>query len=145
MQILNADGVFIFLHVFHFHTGDIFLRYLAASTAALFFLSLVGGFSAPLITKVLSCTGYLTQKGPATLNRLLETFQMVAECVVHGSEGMKPGGTVFSTAPSIHPLTNRCALLLLFGGIPAFLCSTHLVPCARLFFCVPNLRISNVL
>lgn len=37
--------------------GNIFLRYLAASTAALFFLSLVGGFSAPLITKVLSCTG----------------------------------------------------------------------------------------
>lgn len=34
----------------------------------------------------------MTQKGPATLKRLLETFQMVAECVVHGSEGLKPGG-----------------------------------------------------
>jgi hypothetical protein len=72
--------------------GDLFLRYLPASTAALFFLSLVGGFSAPLITKVLSCTGYMTSSGSATMKRLLETFQMVAECTLHGSEGLAPGG-----------------------------------------------------
>jgi len=67
----------------------VFLRYFPAAGAALYFLSLVGGFSAPLIVEVLRCTGYLTaSKGPATLLRLLETLQMIAACVVpDGSEG----------------------------------------------------------
>jgi hypothetical protein len=30
--------------------------------------------------------------GPATLRRLLETLQMVAECTCNGAEGLRPGG-----------------------------------------------------
>jgi hypothetical protein len=80
------------------HTCD---RYLPAASAALFFLSLVGGFSAPLITQVLSCTGYMTTKGPLQLwkiaNRavnirsfLLWRLGGVDECLIGGSANL-PG------------------------------------------------------
>ena len=72
--------------------AEVFLRYFPAAAAALYFLSLVGGFSAPLIVEVLRTTGYLTErKGTATMIRLLETLQMIAACVVDGAAGLAPG------------------------------------------------------
>ena len=47
-------------------------------------LSLIGGFSAPKIDKVLTSTGYLTKAGPGAYRRVLETYQMVAHCLTVG-------------------------------------------------------------
>jgi hypothetical protein len=41
-------------------------------------VSLVGGFGAPRINKVLSSTGYLTSVSKASYLRIIETVQMVS-------------------------------------------------------------------
>lgn len=50
----------------------------AGAGSALLFVSLVGGFGAPRINKVLSSTGYLTSPSKHTYRRLVETIQMVS-------------------------------------------------------------------
>mmetsp|Transcript_28609 Transcript_28609/g.54710 ORF Transcript_28609/g.54710 Transcript_28609/m.54710 type:complete len:470 (+) Transcript_28609:248-1657(+) len=68
-----------------------FLRNLAGAGSALLFVSLVGGFGAPRINKVLSSTGYLTSPSKHTYRRLVETIQMVSDCMDPGS--LHPGGS----------------------------------------------------
>jgi len=45
----------------------------------------VGGFSAPLITKVLRATGYLTSGPKRVMRRLADTGHMICECLVADS------------------------------------------------------------
>jgi hypothetical protein len=50
----------------------------AGAGSALLFVSLVGGFGAPRINKVLASTGYLTSVSRASYLRIIETVQMVS-------------------------------------------------------------------
>lgn len=61
---------------------QVFIRYLPLCGLALFYISLVGGFSVPLITKVLRATGYLTSGSKRVLRRLADTGHMICECVI---------------------------------------------------------------
>ena len=63
----------------------VFVRNLPICGLTLFYLSLVGGFSAPLITKVLRATGYLTSAPKRVMRRLADTGHMICECLVPGS------------------------------------------------------------
>ena len=62
---------------------EVFVRYAGAAELALLHLSLVGGFGAPKINKVLMATGYLASK--QTYRRLFETNQMIVDCLPRGS------------------------------------------------------------
>jgi hypothetical protein len=70
----------------------VFLRHGPGAGIALMYLSLVGGFSAPKINKVLTSTGYLSGTGAggeeATWRRLWETTQMILSCMEPGA--MRP-------------------------------------------------------
>ena len=72
------------------------LAYLSRAPAAslsLLHLSLVGGFSAPKINKVLNGTGYLTHSDPRMVQaRLLETFSMVIAVMCDGRESFQWSG-----------------------------------------------------
>ena len=59
----------------------VYLKYSFSGHLALLFYSLIGGFSAPKITSVLDATGYLTRGHDQIWRRLLETFEMVVECI----------------------------------------------------------------
>jgi hypothetical protein len=61
----------------------VFVRYAGVAELALLELSLVGGFSAPNINKVLMATGYLANAH--TARRLYETNQLVVDCLPEGS------------------------------------------------------------
>jgi hypothetical protein len=64
-----------------------FLYRIVSAPLALLHLSLVGGFSAPSINKVLNSTGYITNDNPKmVMARLLETFTMVLSCMTDGAE-----------------------------------------------------------
>ena len=74
--------------------AEFFLRYLPGCGACLLHLSLVGGYAAPRIARVLSCGGALRGDTSAAgcdraYRRLLETAQLVA-AVVAGPEAMVP-------------------------------------------------------
>jgi hypothetical protein len=61
----------------------VFLKYSTSSAMGLMYFSLIGGFSAPKIVKVLDETGYLTKTSPdVTWRRLNETFSMVIACLL---------------------------------------------------------------
>ena len=62
---------------------EVFVRYAGAAEMSLLHLSLVGGFGAPKINKVLLATGYLANA--QTYRRLFETNQMIVDCLAPGS------------------------------------------------------------
>ena len=64
---------------------QVFIRDLPTCGLTLFYLSLVGGFSAPLITKVLRATGYLTSGQKRVMRRLADTGHMICECLLEDS------------------------------------------------------------
>ena len=72
-----------------------FLKHASASMLGLLYFSLIGGFSAPKIVKVLDSTRYLTEHEKRTWRRLNETFDMVLACLetasalTVGGEGWK--------------------------------------------------------
>jgi hypothetical protein len=59
----------------------VFLAHAASSSLSLLYLSLIGGFSAPKIVKVLECTSYLTSNEYFIYKRLLETMEMIVDCL----------------------------------------------------------------
>ena len=64
--------------------GQLFyIKYSASSAFAMLYYSLIGGFSAPKIVRTLDETKYLTKASSpnVTFRRLLETFEMVVDCV----------------------------------------------------------------
>ena len=65
----------------------VFWKNAPACGMALMYLSLVGGFGAPRINKVLISTGYLGNN--QTAKRLLETSQMIFDCMLPDS--LRPG------------------------------------------------------
>jgi len=75
---------------------EVFIRDLPICGLTLFYLSLVGGFSAPLITKVLRATGYLTS-GPKRVMRRL------ADIVTCHPSHMQPLATTYENRRNFIP------------------------------------------
>jgi hypothetical protein len=95
---------------------DVFVRTWPVASTALFYMSLVGGFSAPLITEVIRCTGYLTGAGRATPRRLFETFQMVIDAALSGESGMRAGGDGWAAVLRVRLLHAKVRRRLLLGS-----------------------------
>lgn len=64
-------------------------------SSILFHASLVGGFVASRINKVLNLTGYLKSGGNQSMTRLYETAQFITDCMK--PDGMKPGQIGFQS------------------------------------------------
>jgi ER-bound oxygenase mpaB/B'/Rubber oxygenase, catalytic domain len=91
---------------------NIFLKYHGAAALGLFYVSLVGGFGAPKITKVLDATSYMTKHRDATFKRMTETLEMIIDCV--DSDGsLRPGSKGFSSVLKVRFLHSRVRLSLL--------------------------------
>ena len=69
---------------------NVFIRYAGGTGMSLLNCSLVGGFGAPKINKVLGATGYLSRSCAGSYVRLFETLQMIADC-------MEPDGLLPTT------------------------------------------------
>ena len=76
---------------------QVFCRHLPVAGAVLYNMSLVGGFSAPLITKVLEQSGYLVGAPHAVMKRLLDTGRLLVDsCASEGA--LRPGADGWSSA-----------------------------------------------
>ena len=69
---------------------EVYIQQFPLCATTLFYVSLVGGFSAPLITKVLLCTGYLTGPARGVMQRLMDTGHMISECCAWGVDAFTP-------------------------------------------------------
>jgi len=67
---------------------QVFVRYAGGTGLTLLHCSLVGGFGAPKINKVLGATGYLSRSCKSSYLRLFETLQMIVDCTEVG--GLEP-------------------------------------------------------
>lgn len=72
------------------HGQTVFLRYASSAALGLLYVSLVGGFAAPKIVKVLDSTSYLTKNEDNTFRRLNETLEMVIDCM-DNEDCLQPG------------------------------------------------------
>lgn len=91
---------------------NIFLKYHGSAALGLFYVSLVGGFGAPKITKVLDATSYMTKHRDATFKRMTETLEMIIDCV--DAEGsLRPGSKGFKSVLKVRFLHSRVRLSLL--------------------------------
>ena len=65
---------------------SVFCRFLPLASCVLFNMSLVGGFAAPKITKVLEASGYLVASPPAVMRRLVDTGRLLLDsCAAAGA------------------------------------------------------------
>jgi len=84
----------------------VFLKHSASAAMGLLYFSLIGGFSAPKIVKVLDTTGYLTSENKdATWRRLNETLYMVVECLQ--KDGLRVGGEGWMSVLRVRLLHSR--------------------------------------
>jgi hypothetical protein len=84
----------------------VFLRYPTISAMALMYYSLIGGFAAPKIIKVLNSTGYLSINSDATYRRLNETFDMVIKCL-EGRDALRYGNSGWIAVTAVRLLHSR--------------------------------------
>ena len=82
----------------------VFRRYLPHISITLFYFSLVGGFSAAVITKVLLATGYLASSPRLVLRRLLDTGLFLFDVVLDGPGTLRPGGRGFEACLEVRAL-----------------------------------------
>ena len=99
------------------HDGQLcFLKHPGPAAFGLLYFSLIGGFSAPKIVKVLDATAYMTtQKYDNTWRRLNETFEMVVDCL-EDPEGLKPGRSGWKSVLRVRFLHTRVRLGILGRG-----------------------------
>jgi hypothetical protein len=90
----------------------LFLRYPTVSSMALMYYSLIGGFAAPKIIKVLNSTGYLSKNSDATFRRLNETFDMVIKCL-EGRDALRYGNSGWIAVTAVRLLHSRVRRTLL--------------------------------
>lgn len=88
---------------------DVFLAYLPAAGCALYYRSLVGGFSIPKIVEVLKATRYLVSDRKKTLNRLIDTGGLLAACFAPSDSSvsaasLRPGGKGWMAALRVRVL-----------------------------------------
>lgn len=68
---------------------EVFIVFAPSAALSLYYLSLIGGFSAPLITRVLRATAYLTAPPKQVMRRLVDTGAMISACVNGGSDALR--------------------------------------------------------
>ena len=89
-----------------------------AAALSLYYLSLVGGFSAPLITRVLRATAYLTAPPKKVMRRLVDTGAMVAACTTGGAASLRPGGAGWTAVLQVRVLHAKVRLPGFFSIFP---------------------------
>ena len=94
------------------HGQFVFLKNIASAALGLLYVSLVGGFAGPKITKVLDATAYMTKHEESTFRRLNETFEMVLDCV-ENEDSLLVGGRGFKSVLKVRFLHSRVRLNLL--------------------------------
>jgi hypothetical protein len=102
---------------------DVFIRNSSFAAMALLYFSLIGGFAAPKITKVLEATSYLTKTCGATWRRLNETFEMIVDCI-DDAKALRVGDRGWKSVLRVRFLHSRVRLRLL-GKIPGFQALSH--------------------
>jgi len=83
-----------------------YLTHLPSIALSLYYRSLIAGFAIPKIAAVIRSTGYLSK--PSTpdqsLQRILDTGQLLAACICYGTEGLLSGGDGWKTALHVRAL-----------------------------------------
>ncbi|KAK3272722.1 hypothetical protein CYMTET_18998 [Cymbomonas tetramitiformis] len=79
-----------------------FLKHLVGASTCLLHISLIGGFGAPKINKVLNSTGYLASAPESTFKRLVETIQMISDCM--GDGALQKGGVGWNSVARVRLL-----------------------------------------
>ena len=92
----------------------VYLKYNISAHLGLLYYSLVGGFSAPKITAVLDATGYLTRGQDAVWRRLLETLEMVVDCMGE-DDALDVGNRGFVSVVYVRMLHSRVRRRLLYS------------------------------
>ncbi len=106
------------------HRGqEVFIRNSSYAEMALLYFSLIGGFAAPKITKVLEATSYLTKTCSATWRRLNETFEMIVDCI-DDAKALHVGNRGWKSVLRVRFLHSRVRLRLL-GKLPGFQARSH--------------------
>jgi hypothetical protein len=82
---------------------EVFVVHAPAAALSLYYLSLVGGFSAPLITRVLRATAYLTAPPKQVMRRLIDTGAMISACVNGGADALRACTTTNDHTDSSRP------------------------------------------
>lgn len=90
----------------------VFLRYSSCAAMGLLYYSLIGGFSAPKIVKVLDSTSYLTSHMDKTWRRLNETMSMVVDCI-ESDDAMLIGNNGWKSVIRVRLLHSRIRIHLL--------------------------------
>ena len=91
---------------------QVFLKHYGSAALGLLYVSLIGGFAAPKITKVLDATAYMTKHRDATWRRLNETFEMVVDCL-DDDDSLLCGNRGFNSVLKVRFLHSRVRLNLL--------------------------------
>ena len=94
------------------HGQFVFLKHYTTAALAVLYVSLIGGFAIPKITKVLNATSYMTKDREATYRRLVETWEMVIDCV-DGDDALLVGSPGFNSVLKVRLLHSRVRLNLL--------------------------------
>eukprot|EP00605_Chrysophyceae_sp_TOSAG23-4_P001745 GSChrysophyteH1.ASY1.ANO1.1932.1 assembled CDS len=85
----------------------VYMRYSTSCSIGLLYFSLIGGFSAPKIVKVLDATGYLTKSDrDSTWKRLNETIEMVVDCL-SSDDALEPEGVGWWSVLKVRMLHSR--------------------------------------
>ena len=90
----------------------VFLKHYGSAALGLLYVSLIGGFAAPKITKVLDATAYMTKYKDATWRRMNETFEMVIDCI-DSDDSLDIGQRGFNSVLKVRFLHSRVRLNLL--------------------------------
>jgi hypothetical protein len=101
---------------------EVFLAYTPAASLALYYRSLVAGFSIPKIAAVIRATAYLAppSRPDQALQRLLDTGELISVCMGIGVDSILPKGLGWKTAIYVRVLHAkvRHALLRRAGSNP---------------------------
>jgi hypothetical protein len=94
---------------------EVFLAYSPAAGLALYYRSLVPGFSSPMINAVVQATAYLTPpaRPDQSLNRILDTAELLSACIGLGIDSILPGGIGWRTAIHVRVLHGKVRYALL--------------------------------
>ena len=91
---------------------QVFLKHYASAALGLLYSSLIGGFAAPKIVKVLDATAYMTKNKDATWRRLIETMEMVVDCI-DKNDSLLIGNRGFNSVLKVRFLHSRVRLNIL--------------------------------
>ena len=95
---------------------DVYLRHLPSAGLVLFNVSLIGGFSAPKITKVLEQSGYLVGPPKLAMRRLFDTGRLMVDACANGPDALRAGGVGWRAAVRVRALHAKVRRRLLRRG-----------------------------